>query len=214
MCRLPLLGSPKAFQVHSLELANRVLLKDFQHFTDRRHFLSDEVSDEFLSNLSGAQWETVRALMSPAFRSGKIEDMFELIEIKSHTLVDYLIEKSSKKFRFLDMENIIKKYNIDTIGSTVFGIDTNLLLGENTGLGIAVENLLNKGILKDYWSFKLVNKFPYICRKIGINSWYSYVVDAVRNLIAERPRSEREHEDFIDFMLNAKEKSGDSGQLM
>jgi len=212
VCRMPPLGAPLSYQVHSLELANRVLVKDFEHFTDRRQFISDDASKEFLTNLSGARWKAVRALMSPAFTSGKLKNIFEFMEVKSHTLIEFLNENLQKD-DVQDMENVLQKYNIDTVGSTVFGVDMNILRGDNTGLAEAIENLLKIGFLKDFWNLGLMKKFPYICRKLGIKSWYMYVEDSARSLIAQRLKSEEEHDDFLELMLNAKKKSGDSGVM-
>jgi len=212
VCRLPPLGAPLSFQVHSVELSNRVLVKDFEHFVDRRKFESDDVSKEFLTNLSGAKWKAVRSLMSPAFTSGKLKNIFNFMEVKSHTLVSYLTERITEN-HVQDMENIVQKYNIDTVGSTVFGIDMNLLHGENTGLAEAVENLLIVGFLKDMWKVQMMKKLPNLSKMLGIRSWYLYVVEAVRSLITERLKSEEKHDDFLELMLNAKRDAGDSGVM-
>ncbi len=72
--------------VNDLDLARNILIKDFDHFTDRRIFAIDTTSESnklvanMLTMLTGEKWKKVRSMMSPAFTSGKLKAMAPFID--------------------------------------------------------------------------------------------------------------------------------------
>ncbi len=72
--------------VNDLDMAKNILVKDFDHFVDRRTFAMDESKEEnkimanMVSMLTGEKWKKVRSLLSPAFTSGKLKAMTPLID--------------------------------------------------------------------------------------------------------------------------------------
>ncbi|KAK8389105.1 hypothetical protein O3P69_020822 [Scylla paramamosain] len=75
--------------VWDTEILKHIFVKDFDYFVDHRHFdmktvhERDLVMMEMLSAVNGAQWKSLRAIMSPAFTSGKIKSMFHLVLLKA-----------------------------------------------------------------------------------------------------------------------------------
>merc|ERR1712073_134480 len=68
-------GQP-LFIVNDQPLAKHVLVKDFDHFTDKRVFrTNNKINNAFLTNLEGAEWKSVRAMMSGVFTSGRLKGM-------------------------------------------------------------------------------------------------------------------------------------------
>lgn len=67
--------------VNDLDLIKHVLIRDFDHFIDRREFQvnnDSEVNKYFahmLNNLKGEEWKRVRSALSPVFTSGKLKGM-------------------------------------------------------------------------------------------------------------------------------------------
>ncbi|KIH61538.1 hypothetical protein ANCDUO_08190 [Ancylostoma duodenale] len=62
-----------------LDILRRVLVKDFDHFTDRTNLLNVDPSDQksllatSLVSLKGLHWSSVRSQVAPAFSTGKIK---------------------------------------------------------------------------------------------------------------------------------------------
>ena len=53
-------GQP-TFVINDEELAKKMMIKDFEYFTDRRAILdSSEINNAFMTNLSGAEWKQIR----------------------------------------------------------------------------------------------------------------------------------------------------------
>lgn len=64
------------------ELIKTILIKDFQHFMNRGSGFMDENEPltQNLFNLGGEQWKNLRIKITPAFSSGKIKIMFNLMK--------------------------------------------------------------------------------------------------------------------------------------
>ena len=75
------MGFPQVV-VQDMELAKDVLIKDFDHFVDRREFTfgDGQYLDKMLTVLTGDKWKTMRTMVSPIFTSGKLKGMVNLID--------------------------------------------------------------------------------------------------------------------------------------
>merc|ERR1719233_14427 len=70
-----MMGQP-TLVINDEELAKRILIKDFDHFTDLRPFGYDADNKDskivkcMLTNLKGEKWKKIRSIMTPVFASG------------------------------------------------------------------------------------------------------------------------------------------------
>ncbi len=75
-------GEP-ALIVRDLDIAKAVLIKDFDHFVDRRKMdLSKKTNQYFLEmlfSMTGDKWKRMRAILSPVFTSGKLRAMIPMM---------------------------------------------------------------------------------------------------------------------------------------
>ena len=73
--------------INDMDIAKRMLIKDFDHFVDRGNFglnldPHDEIDKIFANTfllMKGDQWKTTRNIISPVFSTGKMKLMFPLI---------------------------------------------------------------------------------------------------------------------------------------
>lgn len=74
------------------QIIKQFLIKDFQHFTDRGFTYDDskEPLTANLVNLEGTKWRILRQKLTPAFTSGKIKNMMNLLHECSEQLLVYL----------------------------------------------------------------------------------------------------------------------------
>ena len=76
------LGS-RTLLIRDLELVKNILVKDLDHFVDRRPLdLSKKANKYFegmLMTMTGEKWKSMRAIMSPVFTSGKLKTMIPSI---------------------------------------------------------------------------------------------------------------------------------------
>ena len=70
--------------VRDLELAKHVMIKDFDHFVDRRAIQASRKSNRYfmdmLTMMTGERWKTMRNILSPVFTSGKLRNMMPIID--------------------------------------------------------------------------------------------------------------------------------------
>lgn len=120
--------------VNDLELLKHVLVKDFDHFMDRRSFVpeseeahmgfANKIFMQMLVSLKGEKWKGMRGILSPVFTSGKLRNMAPLLNRVGDDLVAHLKEycETSKDFKAKD---VMAQYTADAIGTCGFGIEAN-----------------------------------------------------------------------------------------
>jgi cytochrome P450 family 6 len=78
--------------IRDRELVKNILVKDFNYFTDR--YASPGVQDRLayasLFFIKNPAWKAVRTKLTPIFTSGKLKKMFELMQMCSDNLEEYL----------------------------------------------------------------------------------------------------------------------------
>ncbi|KAK7806223.1 hypothetical protein U0070_008886, partial [Myodes glareolus] len=72
------------------------------------------------------EWKRLRALLSPTFTSGKLKEMFPIIEQYGDILVKYL-RREGEKGKPLNMKEVFGAYSMDVITSTAFGVNIDSL---------------------------------------------------------------------------------------
>ena len=80
--------------VNDLDIAKRMLIKDFDHFVDRTDFGlkfdEKEETDMIFQNMfmmqKGDSWKVHRSIMSPCFTTGKLKLMYPLGRISRGAL--------------------------------------------------------------------------------------------------------------------------------
>ena len=136
--------------VNDLDLVKRVLIKDFDHFVDRRplQFNEDVLVNKYFNNMltviSGEKWKYTRSTLSPIFTSGKLKAMTILLNkvgislfhlfgmvLKffsqvGKNLVQELEKNASNGVEFY-MKELMVDYMLDSICSCGFGFEANSL---------------------------------------------------------------------------------------
>ncbi len=82
--------------VNDLELAKAIMIKDFDHFVDRRSVTLNtdnpinKVTLNMMTFLKGDKWKFARSTLSPLFTSGKLKSMTGFINKVSTQIVNTL----------------------------------------------------------------------------------------------------------------------------
>ena len=86
------------------DLIRRIMLKDFDHFTNRRAFEGpDTVFMQTLDQLTDEKWKKMRSGMSPIFTSGKLKGMMKSISSCADSLVERIKQNIEKEGNELDL---------------------------------------------------------------------------------------------------------------
>jgi cytochrome P450 len=84
--------------VRDLELVKNILVKDSKIFID--HMISvdknlDPVFGRIMFMLKGQRWRDVRTNLTPVFTSGKMKNMFYLVDLCCKDLIDLLARETA-----------------------------------------------------------------------------------------------------------------------
>ena len=121
-----------ALMINDVDLAKKMLVKDFDHFVDRTDFglKLDKTSEadmmfghSFIMQ-KGDEWKKNRNLMTPVFTTGKLKLMYNILE-KCGTNLGEFIEDSSTRGLEIDAKDVFSKFALDGIASSGFGIESN-----------------------------------------------------------------------------------------
>lgn len=109
-------------------LIRSVLVKDFDHFADRRQFKTlknDVIFAKMLIALRGGQWKALRSKLSPTFTTGKIKRVFPMFNESGKKLVTFVEnEMALSSGMEIDLMDGYSKFTMDVIASAVCGIDS------------------------------------------------------------------------------------------
>ncbi|XP_037785932.1 cytochrome P450 3A41-like [Penaeus monodon] len=196
------------------DLVKAVLIKDFDHFTDRRSFKSsnpkDKIINEMLTATTGEHWKGIRSVLSTSFTSGRMKGMFPLIEIKAQGLVDYLYGQL-KKDPVVRMKHSFGMYTMEVISSCAFGLETNSFEGDDSIFAKKAMELFTLKPLR-LVKFMFLFMFPKIATLLNIQLTHEnmeFFTDVVVETLRQRKAGVKRG-DFLDIMLEAREDQDQS----
>lgn len=113
----------KSLLLRDMDLIKDVLIKDFDHFVDRRDvdFSNNKYLANMLTLLKGDKWKSMRSMSSPIFTSGKLKGMVPLIDKVGDRFVKHL-EKYGKEGTEFESKELFVHFTLEVIGSCGFGI--------------------------------------------------------------------------------------------
>ncbi|XP_055959143.1 cytochrome P450 3A24 isoform X2 [Patella vulgata] len=115
-------GREPSLVINDLDILKEVLVKDFQHFTDRRVSVARAYVEKGVFFQGGADWKRIRNIITPTFSSGKLKLMIGNINKCGGLLSDNLVTKA-KKGETVDVKRYFGAYTMDVIATTAFGLD-------------------------------------------------------------------------------------------
>ena len=113
------------------EMLKDILVRDWHVFADRTkgRKSGDEVTDNFLTALSGNEWKRMRSVTSPTFTSGKMKSMFPVMEdcckLMENNIRNRIRKQEGSGIYELDMRHLAGCYSMDVIAKCCFATDTN-----------------------------------------------------------------------------------------
>lgn len=118
-----------ALLVNDMSLVKNILCTDYHHFLDRGVYSNvshDPVSGGLFS-LKGKEWKELRQKLTPAFTSGKLKNMFKTFYDVGMELDQYLSTKTLSDGCEVEMKDLLSRYIVDIVASTIFGLEVNTI---------------------------------------------------------------------------------------
>ena len=214
-----------ALIINDMDLAKRMLVKDFDHFVDRTDFglKIDETSEadmifrhSFMMQ-KGDDWKKNRNLMTPVFTTGKLKLMYNLLQECGTQLEDF-IATCSKQNLEIDSKETFGKFALDGIATSGFGIESNSFKdpdnmfrkmvqdlmrapGSESGTNYEISKLILKGIFP---LIEYIVSVPNISPKGAL-----FLKDVLRKTIKHREDTQTRRNDIIDLIIDQIENKKD-----
>jgi len=149
-------GQP-TFVINDQELAKRIMIKDFEYFTDLRTLRdSNKINNANLANLSGDQWKQMRSFMGRVMTSGKLKSMSKQMVKVGEQFEEYL-GKVVDEGVDVDMKVVGGQLTLDSIATAGFGIAIDSFKEpDNTFRVMAMTLISAPGYASQYFMAKLI----------------------------------------------------------
>lgn len=192
------------------ELANRILIKDFSYFYDRGGDVDEDLDplNAHLVNLCGSRWRNTRNRLLPAFSSGKLKQMFGLIEdcvdeLEKHVLP--FVESGEP----VDVRDVMAKFATDVIGRCALGLECNAMKDPNSefrAIGRRIFKFTFKLVIRV--CLKLINPnllklFPIKAVPVDIEIFFFSLLNEAMSL---RKSAQERRVDFLQLMIDIREQ--------
>ncbi|XP_076416765.1 cytochrome P450 3A14-like [Peromyscus maniculatus bairdii] len=191
------------------DMIKNVLVKEFYSvFTNRHPFGPSGIMKKSITRSENEEWKRIRSLLTPTFSSGKLKEMFPIIQEYGDALVKNLSQEIEKG-KNVTMKDIFGAYSMDVTTSTLFGVKVDSL---NNPQDPFVKNT-RKLFTFDFFSplgFSTV-LFPFLSRiynKLNICMFPSDAMSFFKKFIEKnrkyRLENTQEHRvDFLQLMMNS-----------
>nr|QZM07484.1 cytochrome P450 monooxygenase CYP6BK30 [Lasioderma serricorne] len=189
-----------------------ILIKDFQHFTDRGQF-HDENADPLSVNLftlDGQEWKQLRYKLTPTFTSGKIKRMFDTLVQCTGPFIEAM-DKMIDEEEPIDIKEMLARYTTDVIGSCAFGIECNNFKNPNSEFRKHGANAFaGRSLIKVFILF-LRNEFPRLASILRIKEMdkegRDFFMRMVKDTIDYREKNGVKRDDYLQMLMKLRDEN-------
>uniref|UniRef100_A0A6P7H9V0 Cytochrome P450 9e2-like n=1 Tax=Diabrotica virgifera virgifera TaxID=50390 RepID=A0A6P7H9V0_DIAVI len=192
------------------DLIKQIWIKDFEHFTDRRTYIPEDLDPLFgksIFSLKGERWKNMRSIVSPTFTSSKMKYMFVLIKECCDNFTNYFLTQGShiQEVQFKDASG---RFCTDVIASIAFGINLDSLDQKDNefyAMVSRVSNLNKFSKLIRFMGFLLAPKlYRFLGLKLSDKEETSFFVNLVNDSIKQREEKGIVRPDTIQLLLETR----------
>uniref|UniRef100_UPI00398ECA9E cytochrome P450 3A30-like n=1 Tax=Pristiophorus japonicus TaxID=55135 RepID=UPI00398ECA9E len=185
------------------ELIKTIFIKEFYTlFTNRRNFGLNGPLAESISIVEDEQWKRIRSVLSPTFTSGRLKEMFPVINHYANNLVEFA-GKKAKLNESVDLKDIFGMYGMDVVTSTAFSVDVDSINNPSDPFVINIKKLTNFSLFNPILLCALI--FPALL-PVLVKLDYSFFprdvtaffMSALEDLKSKRQKGV--HTDRVDFL--------------
>ncbi|XP_049644594.1 LOW QUALITY PROTEIN: cytochrome P450 3A12-like [Suncus etruscus] len=153
-------GRKPVLAITDPDMIKTILVKEcYSVFTNRRSIGPVGFMRDAISLSEDEQWKRLRSLLSPTFTSGKLKEMFPIIDQYGDMLVKNM-KKEVDKGKFVTMKDVFGAYSMDVITSTSFGVNCGFLNKPNDPFVENTKKLLRFNFLDPF--LLIITLFPFL----------------------------------------------------
>ncbi|XP_036028239.1 cytochrome P450 3A13-like [Onychomys torridus] len=191
------------------DMIKKVLVKEFYSvFTNRSSFGPPGILEKGITRSKNKEWKRIRSVLTPAFSSGKLKEMFPIIQEYGDAMVKNM-SRVVEKGKSVTIKDILGAYSMDVTTSTLFGVKVDSLDNPQNPL---LENT------RKLFVFEIFNPlvfsialFPFLSRvynKLNICVFPSDAISFFKKFIEKIKKDRVEYTqkhrvDFLQLMMNS-----------
>ncbi|KAG7170940.1 cytochrome P450 6j1-like [Homarus americanus] len=198
------------------ELIKSILVRDFDHFADRRTFdLSkvNPIANDMLTNARGSHWRKIRGVVSPAFTTTKTRRLYPLLRQRATHLLQLAGLTATRGP--VEARKLSGRYTMDTIASCAFGIECEALSQDTASFPTTAAKIFQ---LSPTRAFKmlvlmLAPRVAELVHHLGLeftSPEFLFFRDVVTHTLHTRQETGVHRGDFLDLLLETR-AHGNSG---
>ncbi|XP_055853972.1 probable cytochrome P450 6g2 [Episyrphus balteatus] len=215
----PVLGiyilSKPALLIREPELIKSILVKNFNKFSNR-YATTDEKGDTLGSGtlffIKNPHWRELRTKLTPVFSSGKIKQMFPLMQDVGNELDKYLsnIEIDKDNSFVQEVKEVCAAYTTDVIATVAFGIQANSLRNPDADFRKHGRNIVDFTLSR---AIELTGVFfiPVLAKlmrcKIFPKESATFIRKTINYVMNERIKNGNTRNDLIDVLIAFKKSA-------
>lgn len=202
-----------------LDLVKTVLIKDFSLFSDRMENSNpNDILSQHLFSADTKIWKGLRTKLTPTFTSGKMKFMFPtLVEVSKKYLTALDEELKRNPESAIEMYDWNARFTTDVIGTCVFGIECNSLKDPRVEFRQVGFKIFSGNQTNVKWRLFRQSYIKYL-RFFGARRFPQKLEDfflrIVNDTVLERERCNIHRNDFIDILIELKNRKDEMGKPM
>uniref|UniRef100_A0A672U6I3 CP3AC protein n=1 Tax=Strigops habroptila TaxID=2489341 RepID=A0A672U6I3_STRHB len=184
-------------------LIKNILVKEcYTIFTNRRNFRLNGILESAITVTEDEKWKRIRTVLSPTFTSGKLKEMFPIINHYGEKLVKN-VEKKAANDEFVTVKDIFGAYSLDVVASTSFSVNIDSMSNPSDPFVTNIKKCLKFSLLSPL--FILLVVFPFVTpvlQKMNVTLLPSKVVDFFKDMLVKikKEREKGGSTDRVDFL--------------
>ncbi|NP_001352704.1 probable cytochrome P450 9f2 [Lucilia cuprina] len=209
-------GRQPVYLVRDPQLVKNVMIKDFDHFVNRRNFIDTGGSGNLITYslffLQNETWRDMRNTLSPAFTGSKMRQMFKLIVSEIEESMKYLNDEihnngSKETGLELDVKDFTSRLTVDIIASTAFGLTVNSFKNKNNEFYTKAQKTIKFTALQQI-KIMVIDLFPRVARIFKLALFNKDFVDYFKRLVLDamkyRVEKNIQRPDMINLLMEAR----------
>ncbi|KAH3719545.1 cytochrome P450 3A24-like [Dreissena polymorpha] len=205
-------GNHPTLMVADPDILKEIAIKQFSNFYNRGDTVQiAKVWQNSVNNAKGIKWKYLRAILQPAFSSGKIKGMRPILKRCLDDMISCLdSDLLDSKEHVVEMNDKFKRLTMDVICSSAFGIEVNTQRNPEDQFvkhasKILGGSLSNKVLLLNWFFPDFQSLIMYFAKDFNDPAAMEFLGATVRKAMEERKKSyPHEYRDILQLMMNTK----------